>query len=119
MKTIESGARFWDFKANPQFDGVFLQPVIRDADDPYDETKKAGDLMGFLMADKNGETHIIGAAHVIEKRMKEVGVNSAVRITFLGQMDADKGKVNLYKIQVYEGDEWAEFCGQKPKPKKG
>lgn len=120
MKTLSNAADFWNWDENPVFNGKFIEPVLRETDD--EETgQKAGTVMGYLFEDAQGETHIIGASYQIEKALtsKTVGVNDALRITFVNTKKLDGGRsVRRFKIELFENGEWEEYVKSLQKTEK-
>lgn len=107
MKTEVSGADFWDFELKAEFVGKFLNPVIREKDS---DQGKAGEVMGFNFEGADGNIHIIGASHSIEKLLTSEGHGSGMfyRITFLGKGENAKGQpFNKFKIDSF--DDEAEY----------
>lgn len=122
MKTITSGANFFKFdeKLSPIFKGKMIKPVIREKDGE-DENQKAGSVMGYEFADVNGELHIIGNSHAIEKAVTtgQMKPGDFVVITFKGQTKNRLGKpVNVFKIDLFddEAEFFASFPGDESKP---
>lgn len=111
MKTVTSGANFFKFdeKLAPEFKGKMIKPVIREKDGE-DENQKAGSVMGYEFMDVDGELHIIGNSHAIEKAVKDGSIKPGdfVLITFKGKTTNRANKpVNVFKIDLF--DDEAEF----------
>ena len=106
MRQIISGAEFFDFETNPTFSGRFESVVIREKDSP-DGQQKAGSIMGYLFTDINGDQHIIGASHQIEKALtaEHEGTGTYYLITFLGKGETAAGKpFNKFKVDAYDNE---------------
>lgn len=100
MVTLVSGAEYFDFEVNPVFDGTYLRPMYREKDGA--KGQHAGDLIGFYFADGDGEEHIIGNSHAIEKAITMIKPGRKLRITFQGQtLNAKNQKVNKFKVEAY------------------
>lgn len=108
MKTIISGAEFWDFEKNKVFRGRFVQPFLREKDQENGEGK-AGDVIGFVFEDADGEQHLVSNSHQIKKALESpgVGVGSQLQITFKGKSENSKGQpLNMFHVGELEpGDE--------------
>lgn len=104
-RTLVSGAAFHDFEASPEFTGTYLTPVVREKDG--DENQKAGDVMGYLFADENGEETIIGNSHQVGKAIEQVKKGDLLYFQFLGKTQNSKGQqVNRFRVELIEpGDE--------------
>ncbi len=107
MKDIISGADFFDFELRAVFSGKFEHPVIREEDSQTNPEQKKGDVMGYQFEDINGDKHIVGASHQIEKALtaEGEGVGQYYRITFLGKGTTSSNKpFNKFKVQRYEDE---------------
>lgn len=114
IRTIISGAEFWDFDEEPIFIGRFKTEVLREEDVLDKDGKKvhsAGDTMGYLFeAEEDGEEHIVGNSHQIQKALElvkqdeSVNLNDAVfYIEFLGKGENSKKQpFNRFKIGLLE-----------------
>jgi hypothetical protein len=110
MKTVISGAEFFDFEVTPVFSGQFKQPVIREQDSQANPDFKKGDVMGYLFTDVDGNDVIIGASHQITKALTDQaqGVGGFYKISFLGKGTTAKNQpFNNYRVEQY--DDQAEF----------
>jgi hypothetical protein len=114
MKTIVSGADFFDFDLKPVFSGKFLHTVIREADSETNKDFKKGDVMGYMFQDINGDDHIIGASHQITKALtaEDQGVGNYYKITYLGKGQTAKNQpFNKYEVEQYDDEkEFKELC---------
>lgn len=102
LETIVSGAEFWDFEKNAQFDGIYLSNSMREQDSLTNPDQKAGDIMGYVCEDDKGEQHIIGNSYAIEKGIDAIKVGDKIRVTFLGKsLNSKNQPVNRFKFQRY------------------
>lgn len=107
MRQIISGADFFDFEKTAIFSGKFESVVRREKDHPTDFTIKAGDVMGYLFTDKNGDQHIVGASHQIEKALtaENEGVGNYYKIEYLGKGTTAANKpFNKFRVDAYEDE---------------
>lgn len=105
-KTLVSGAKFHDFEAAPEHCGTYLSPVVREKDDAVDEKKKAGDIMGYLSVDDDGEETIIGNSHQIGKAIEQMKKGDRWYIRFIEKtMNSKQQPVNRFEVILLEEGE--------------
>lgn len=100
-KVIISGAQYWDFDTNPQFEGMYRGQVIREEDQK---------VIGFNFEDMAGDLHIISNSHSIEKSLHTPHKDgelyedpeAVLRILFLGKTEINGKPFNRFKISLLE-----------------
>lgn len=106
MKQIISAADFKKFEVGESYSGKFLKPVLREKDG-NEPNQKAGDIIGFLFEDINGDETIIPAAERIIKALtaEGQGIGNFYKITFEGKIQMKNGKFfNRYDVQQYDDE---------------
>lgn len=122
MKTVSAGAEFFKFEnIGDTLRGILGQPVKHEKDsDPNKDgvvEHKAGDIMGYLCEQSNGEFTILGNSAIIEKHVNngDIKAGDILQVCYKGKGLTSKNKpVNMFKIDVLDDvDEWAKIEGRK------
>ena len=109
MKTIQSGAQFWDPSEGEVLRGIFGKAVIREKDG-QGENQKKGDVMGYEIIKHDESTVILGNSAAIKKLVDEgtIKENDILQISYLGKGENAKNQpFNRYKIEQFDSrEEW-------------
>jgi hypothetical protein len=104
-QTLVSGGQFHPFDTEPVFEGVYTgNNALAQKDDLTQENgRKAGDVIGYIFEDEEGNEVIVGRNHSTEKAMQQVEKleKPVMRFEFLGKVQMKGGKpFNRFKIDL-------------------
>ena len=104
-QTLVSGGQFHQFDTEPIFEGVYTgNNALAQKDDLTQENgRKAGDVIGYIFEDEEGNEVIVGRNHSTEKAMQQVEKleKPVMRFEFLGKVQMKGGKpFNRFKIDL-------------------
>jgi hypothetical protein len=105
--TLEKSLEFWDFAANPQFTGKFIETIVVNDEETEEEKKVTAHIFEEM---ETGEEYYISDSFMITRsirRMKDkYKINHGIlEINFKGK-DSVKGKpLNRFEIILLEEDE--------------